>query len=76
MSLQASTVFDTVNPEQRLIFYADKVALSMQEQAFFRKLEKDPSFPVLPKWWRQGDTLRFAHTVRLDIEKTKTVLLA
>lgn len=56
-----------------MIFYTDKVPLSGPEMAFFEKIAKDPSFPVLPKWWRTGDTLRFAHTVKLDIEKTKIV---
>lgn len=67
------TVFDTENPERRYIFYSDKVPMTGSELAFFKKVEEDSTFPNLPKWWRSGDTLRFAHTVKFDMNKTKQV---
>jgi len=66
-------VFAGEHSDRRMIFYTDKVPLSGPEMAFFEKISKDASFPKLPKWWRTGDTLRFAHTVKLDLEKTKIV---
>ena len=67
------TVFAGELSDRRMIFYTDKVPLSGAEMAFFEKISKDQAFPVLPQWWRSGDTLRFAHTVKLDVEKTKIV---
>ena len=61
--------------ENRLVFYADKVPMSGSEMSFLKKSESETLFKHLPKWWKLGDTLRFAHLVRMDMEKTKQVRL-
>ena len=57
-----------------MIFYADKVACTGQEMALLQKIEAEKTTLGLPKWWRVGDTLRFAHTVKYDFEKIKLLI--
>lgn len=66
-------MFDKKNLDQRMIYYADKVAMTGQEMALVQRLEQDKASLNLPVWWRTGDTLRFGHVVKLDINKTKQV---
>lgn len=56
-----------------MIFYTNAVAMSGQEMSLMKKLEDEKGSFNLPLWWNTGDTLRFAHTVKLDLEKTKIV---
>jgi len=72
--LSKHTVFHEDHADKRLIFYSDRVPLAAHELAFIEKVNRDPNFPVLPKWWKMGDTLRYAHTVRLDLDKTKMLI--
>lgn len=55
-----------------MVFYTGSV-LNKDELSFFEKFDADPEDLALPVWWRPGDTLRFTHTVRFDLEKTKMV---
>lgn len=69
------TVFDRQKSDKRMIFYADKVPQTGNEMSLMQRIEQEKSSLNLPIWWRTGDTLRFAHTVQLDFEKTKHVVL-
>ncbi len=42
--------------------------------AILQKFETDKASLKLPLWWRPGDTLRFAHTVKFDYDKTKLLI--
>lgn len=55
-----------------MIFYTG-TALNKDEMAFFEKYDHELQSWSLPVWWRQGDTLRFAHAVKFDIDKTRKV---
>ena len=55
-----------------MIFYTGST-LNKDELSFFERFEKDQDSLDLPCWWRHGDTLRFAHTIKFDVEKTKLV---
>lgn len=67
-------VFDREHGDTRTIFYADRVPPNGQEMALLQKFELERSSFNLPIWWRQGDTLRFAHTVKLDYDNTKQLV--
>jgi len=56
-----------------MIFYADRVVMNGSEMAIMQKIEQERASLNLPVWWRNGDTLRFAHTVQFDLDKTKQV---
>lgn len=45
------------------------------ELVLLQKIDLDRLTIGLPRWWTQGDTLRFGWTVGLDHEKTKTVIM-
>ena len=57
-----------------MVFYADKVSCTGQEMALLQKIEAEKTTLGLPIWWRVGDTLRFAHTVKYDFEKIKLLI--
>lgn len=60
-----------------MVFYTGSV-LNKDEMKFMSDIEHDKGTGMegpleLPEWWRPGDTLRFAHTVKFDLAKTKMV---
>lgn len=73
---QDETVFFKEDDNNRVIFYTsrDLANFTKDENAFLEEIEKVSADLKLPKWWRTGDTLRFAHAVFLNVENTKAVL--
>ena len=75
LEVSRKVVFDQDKAEKRMIFYADKIPGTGYEMALIQKIEANREQLKLPVWWRNGDTLRFGHTVRLDYDKTVLVRL-
>lgn len=73
LSLNKQTIFNKDEGGKRMIFYTGSV-FNKDELAFIEKFEADHEELSLPAWWRTGDTLRFAHTVKFDLEKTKVLI--
>jgi hypothetical protein len=54
----------------RVIFYTceENVRYSGSELSFLDNFKKEASIMGLPRWWREGDTLRFAQRSKYDMK--------
>jgi len=59
----------------RFIFYTsdENVRHTGNELSFLDSFKKEASIMGLPRWWREGDTLRFAQRSKFDMKITLQV---
>ena len=61
----------TTGKRKRQLFYSDeKIASGM---VFLEKLAQSTKDIKFPEWWREGDALRFGHSVQLSSSRAKRV---